>query len=141
MEIKFSDDSINVVQGGPLEITTDMQDSSNIMTTCMVTPLSGNTSSCGNCSDDSNCNLKVNDLSPADKITIGTEVIGVQCSLMELDILVTSTFINTLLSLFHPFRISNESLFMTDIQVNEVMLIHTSKSMLLNSLQIHILFR
>jgi hypothetical protein len=94
MEIKYSGDTINIIEGGTVEIALDMQGFANIVTMCTLTPLSGNTSSCGNCSGDPKCNLNVSDASPADRITIITEVIGVQCSVMELDILITSMFIN-----------------------------------------------
>jgi hypothetical protein len=89
-EFKYSTPGSNVVDEGPLQISTNIKDVASVMTTCTLTPLDGSASSCGSCVNDTMCDFNITDPSQADIIAVGVEVAGMQCSWMEMEILVTS---------------------------------------------------
>lgn len=100
MDIKYSDENVNIIEGGKVEMNVNTKGLPNARTTCTQTPLSGNATTCNNCAEDSACHYNVTEARPADKITVSTEVIGLQCSFLELDIIVTSMLNNDYMFLF-----------------------------------------
>ena len=91
-EIKFSNSHPNIVQEGPLLISTDISGFPDVKAVCTLTPLNENSSSCGSYPNDTTCVFNITDTSQADLIAISVEVSGVLCSLMKQELLVTSKY-------------------------------------------------